>query len=132
MQLQIYTDGACDFCRALRAKVEPYDTRGLLRFLDYNDSDVAATTPFSREELAEQMHVRTPEGRWVKGYFGWIAILKVLPRGKWLGRLLAAPPLRWAGPLLYRAVAANRYRFFGLPPPCDTFCSTGRPRAASR
>ena len=47
-----------------RARVEPFDTNDRLHFLDYNDAAVAAQTPFSREELDREMHVRAPDGTW--------------------------------------------------------------------
>lgn len=122
MPLDVYTDGACPFCQWVRARVEPHDTRGELRFRDYNNPEVAAATPYSFDELSREMHVRSADGRWLSGFFGWTEILKVLPRWRWLGLLLAAPPLRWAGPFLYRLFAANRYRIPGVPKPCDASC----------
>ena len=122
MPLEIFTDGACPFCQWMRAKVEPYDTRGELRFRDYNDPATAAGTPYSYDELNREMHARTADGAWHTGFFGWVAILKVLPRWRWLGALLGAPPLRWAGPSFYHLLAANRYRIPGVPRPCDAEC----------
>ena len=131
--VEIYTDGSCPFCLWVRARVEPYDTLGGLKFLDYNDPAIAAATPFTLPELAREMHVRThtsPEdpGSWSAGFWGWLAVLKVLPRWKWLGHLLSAPPLRWFGPPVYRLVAANRYQIPGIPKPCGTFCPSPNAR----
>ena len=68
----ILMDGSCSFCRWTQAKVEPYDSGSRLRFLDYNDPAVAAQAPFSRDELDNEMHVRTPEGRGSRGSkHGW-------------------------------------------------------------
>jgi predicted DCC family thiol-disulfide oxidoreductase YuxK len=120
--LQVYTDGACPFCRWVRAKVEPYDTRGELRFLDYNDPQVAAGAPYSLPELDREMHVLTPDGRWSAGFFAWTEVLKVLPAWRWLGALCAVAPLRWIGPPLYRLIARNRDHIPGLPKPCDESC----------
>lgn len=122
MPLQVYTDGACPFCRWVRAKVEPYDTRGEVSFRDYNIPEVATESPFSRQEFDREMKVRTPDGHWHGGFFAWTAILKVLPAWRWLGAILAAPPMRWIGPSLYRLIAANRYRIPGIPKPCDGSC----------
>ena len=137
MLVEIFTDGSCPFCLWVRARVEPYDALGQLKFLDYNNPAIAAATPFAHQELAREMHVRTrtsPEdsGSWSVGFFGWLAILKVLPRWKWLGLLLSAPPLRWMGPPVYRLVAANRYQIPGIPKPCDTFCRVPEEEGISR
>jgi predicted DCC family thiol-disulfide oxidoreductase YuxK len=124
MPLEVYTDGGCPFCRWARAKIEPYDTRGALRFCDYNDPAITASTPYTLEQLGREMHVRTPDRQWHAGFFGWVAVLKVLPRWTWLGTLLGWPPLRWLGPPAYRLLAANRYRLPlpGVPKPCDPAC----------
>ena len=116
----VFMDGSCSFCRWSQAKVEPYDTHGRVRFLDYNDPAVAAKAPFSRDELAAEMHVRTPEGAWLKGFEAWVALLRALPKLSWLGRLANMPPLRWIGPYAYDFVARHRYSLPGAPARCET------------
>jgi predicted DCC family thiol-disulfide oxidoreductase YuxK len=100
--------------------VEPYDSRSRLRFLDYNDSDVAALAPFPRSDLDREMHVRTPEGTWLRGFEAWLAILRVLPRFAWLGRIAGLPPFRWLGPPAYGFIARHRYSLPGAPARCET------------
>jgi predicted DCC family thiol-disulfide oxidoreductase YuxK len=133
-KLRVYTDGQCGFCSWARSLVEPYDTDRRIEFRDFNDPAVASETPYSDEQLAREMHVLTPEGKWFAGFHGWMAVLRVLPRRRWLARLLSVPPFRWIGPLLYRFVAANRYRIpgfilgvVGAPQPCDATCATRIP-----
>jgi predicted DCC family thiol-disulfide oxidoreductase YuxK len=116
----IFLDGSCSFCRWMRSKIEPYDLAAQLRFLDYNDPLIAAQAPFSRTELALEMHVRTPDGKWAKGFEAWLAVLGTLPKLAWIGRLAALPPLRWLGPSLYRFVARYRYSLPGAPSRCET------------
>ncbi len=116
----IFVDGSCSFCRWTRAKVEPFDTRSRLRFLDYNDPEIAAQAPFPRNDLDQEMHVRTPEGAWLRGFEAWLAILRVLPRFVWLGRLAGLPPIRWFGPHVYGFIARHRYSLPGAPAQCDT------------
>jgi predicted DCC family thiol-disulfide oxidoreductase YuxK len=115
----IFMDGSCSFCRWIRAKVEPYDSRSRLRFLDYNDPEVAAQAPFSRSDLNREMHVRTPEGTWLRGFEAWLAILGVLPRFVWLGRIAGLPPFRWLGPPVYGFIARHRYSLPGAPSRCE-------------
>lgn len=114
----VLLDGGCAFCQWTRARIEPFDTARRLRFLDYNDPEVAAGTPFSREKLDREMHVRAPDGTWSAGFAAWVVILRALPPVAWLGWLLATRMFRKAGPKLYRWVARHRYRWLGVPPPC--------------
>lgn len=116
----IFMDGSCSFCRWSRAKVEPYDSGSRLRFLDYNDPAVAAQAPCPRAELDNEMHVRTPEGAWLKGFEAWLALLRVLPKLAWLGRFASVPPMRWIGPYAYAFIARHRYSLPGAPARCDT------------
>ena len=130
-------DGRCGLCQWTRARIEPFDTDSRLRFLDCNEPEIAAQAPFSPEELAREMHVRTPDGVWHVGFAGWIAILQAMPLLRWLGWLFSRKALRRAGPRFYRWLAANRYRF-GAPRECrlpegsDRFTPTeaNRPAAA--
>ncbi len=115
----IFLDGSCSFCRWSRDKIEPYDSNGRVRFLDYNDPAVAAQTPFPRSDLDQEMHLRTPEGKWLRGFEAWLALLRVLPRLAWLGWIAGRPPLRWLGPPFYRFIARHRYSLPGAPAQCE-------------
>ena len=117
-KLEIFLDGSCAFCQAVRQRVESRDTCHRLEFMDYNDPAIAVRAPFPRERLDEEMHVRLPDGRWAVGFEGWAAILLELPRYKWLGWLFSVFPLHTMGPGVYRWVAKHRYRIPGFPPPC--------------
>jgi predicted DCC family thiol-disulfide oxidoreductase YuxK len=116
----IFLDGTCSFCRWSRAKIEPYDSGDRVRFLDYNDPAVSAQAPFPRAELDREMHMRTPEGKWLRGFEAWLALLRVLPKLVWLGRIASLPPLRWLGPPIYAFIARHRYSLPGAPPRCET------------
>jgi predicted DCC family thiol-disulfide oxidoreductase YuxK len=115
----IFLDGSCSFCRWLRSRIEPFDSTRRLRFLDYNDPDVAAEAPFPRSDLDREMHVRTPEGKWLAGFESWVVLLRVLPALSWIGWIGGLPPLRWFGPSLYRFIARHRYSLPGAPAQCD-------------
>jgi predicted DCC family thiol-disulfide oxidoreductase YuxK len=127
-KLEIYLDASCPFCQWSRARIEPWDTRNRLRFLDYNDPQVASSAPFPPEELAREMHLRAPDGVWSAGFDAWVRILRVLPGLGWLGWLLGVPPLRWFGPPVYRWVARHRLLLPGIPPPCSTETCPAPPR----
>jgi predicted DCC family thiol-disulfide oxidoreductase YuxK len=115
----IFMDGSCSFCRWSRQKIEPYDSASRLRFLDYNDPTVAAQAPFPRTELDNEMHVRTPDGAWLKGFTAWVALLRTLPRLSWVGRLAGMPPACWLGPSVYAFIARHRYSLPGAPKRCE-------------
>ena len=124
-KLTIYTDGQCPFCLAMQALAVRRDRGQRLRWRDFNLPAVAAETPFSHAELARRMHVLTPDGQWHTGYFGWVAILAVLPRWRWLAPIARLWPFRWIGPKLYGFVANHRYliprvvlAWLGAPAPC--------------
>ena len=121
-------DGSCWFCRWSQAKIEPYDSGSRLRFLDYNDPRWLPQAPFSRCELDYEMHVRTPEGAWLKGFEAWLALLRVLPKLAWLGRLASTPPMRSMGRTVYEFIARHRYSLPGAPARCesDTCALPGR------
>jgi|SRR5215472_14907929 len=116
----IFMDGSCSFCRWSREKIEPYDSRSQLRFLDYNDPAVGAQAPFSRDELDREMHVRTPDGKWLMGFEAWLELLSVLPKLAWLGKIASWSPLRWMGPSVYGFIARHRYSIPGAPARCET------------
>ena len=104
----------------MRVRVEPLDRDRRIEWLDYNDPEILKrAAPHSREEMAEEMHVRTAYGRWRKGYFAWIEVIRVLPRWKWLVPILSVWPFTKLGPIFYAWLASRRYTLFGVPPPCD-------------
>jgi len=118
-KFDIFLDGACPFCQWTRSRIEPFDSKARLRFLDYNDPEIERLAPYPRAELDREMHVRTPEGRWLKGFDAWIVVLRALPKLAWLGWVTGVPPLGWLGPGLYRYIARHRYSLPGVPPRCD-------------
>jgi len=119
-RLEVYTDGNCNLCRWIRTRVEPLDRNARIRWLDYNDPEVLMhAAPHTREQMAEEMHARTPDRRWTKGYFAWIEVIRVLPRWKWLAPILSVWLFTQLGPVFYRWLAKRRYTLFGVPPPCD-------------
>ncbi len=124
-KLRVYTDGCCGFCLWARRRLEPCDTSNRIEFRDYNDPVIAQETPFALEELSGRMHVFVPGTGWFAGYRAWIEVLRVLPRWRWLASIAALPPLAWIGPLIYRLIAANRYRIArwlpaaAMPVECD-------------
>src|SRR3982750_4867080 len=105
-RIEVYTDGQCPLCRWMRARVEPFDRKQSIEWLDYNSPEnQERVEQFTLAELAEQMHVRTQDGRWSSGYGAWLEVLRVLPAWRWLVPLLSLWPFTAIGPHLYRWVA---------------------------
>ncbi len=144
-KLRVYTDGQCRFCLWMQEKALRLDREQRLDWRDFNLPEVAAETPFSRDELARRMHVVTPDGQWHAGYFGWVAIVSVLPRWRWLAAIAHLWPFTRLGPKAYQFVANHRYHIpqfvlacLGAPAPCSpegcplpgTEVGTGEHRAA--
>jgi predicted DCC family thiol-disulfide oxidoreductase YuxK len=104
----------------MRARVEPFDRHHRIKWLDYRDPEVLRrAAPYTFQELNEEMHARTPDGRWSGGYWAWVELLRVLPGWRWLAPVLSIWPFTKLGPIFYRLLAARRYKLFGVPPPCD-------------
>jgi len=119
-KIEVYTDGRCNLCRWMRARLEPLDRDHRIEWLDYNDPEILKrAAPHTRDEMAEEMHTRSPDGRWAKGYFAWIEVILALPRWKWLVPILSIWPFTKLGPIFYSWLAARRYTLFGVPPPCE-------------
>jgi predicted DCC family thiol-disulfide oxidoreductase YuxK len=119
-KIEVYTDGQCKLCLWMHEHVAPLDRNRRLEWLDYNDPEILKrAAPHTREQMAEEMHVRLNDGRWSKGYFGWIEVIRVLPRWKWLAPIMSVWPFTKLGPFLYHWLASRRYTLFGVPPPCD-------------
>ena len=132
-RVRVYDDGQCPFCQWVQQTITRWDRDYRLDFRDYHDPAVAAETPFSLPQLHQRMHVQTPDGQWHAGFFGWIAILGVLPRWRWLAGVMRVPPMRWIGPTAYMLIANHRYqvpawllRSLGAPRPCDPSCEAPR------
>src|SRR3712207_4546479 len=105
-QIEAYTDGQCPLCQWSRARVEPLDRDRRLVWLEYHDPEsLARAAPHTARQLADEMHVRLPDGSWHRGYWAWLEVLRLLPRWRLLAVPLSAWPLTRLGPALYKQVA---------------------------
>ena len=119
-RIEVYTDGECPLCQWMRAKVEPFDREHRIQWMNYRDPEaLERAQPYTFQELNEEMHARTPDGRWSGGFQAWIEVMRVLPGWRWLAPVLSIWPFTRLGSIFYRWLAARRYTLFGVPPPCD-------------
>ena len=107
--IEVFYDGACPLCRASRRWAEERDRDGRLVFCDLNDPAAARSFPRPPERFGDAMWVRLAGGEMASCFAGWLAVLRALPRWRSLARIIGLPPVRWAGPTLYRFVARHRH-----------------------
>lgn len=107
--IEVFYDGACPLCRASRRWAERRDRDGRLAFRNLEDPAAASCIPAASEKPGGAMWVRLAGGETASGYAGWLAVLRTLPRWCLLARVMGLPPIRWAGPTVYRFVARHRH-----------------------
>jgi len=93
-------DGNCPFCVRCAQLLHRWDTECRLR-----------PEPAASETVPAQMMVVFPDGEIIGGFEAVRAVLRFLPRWKWLSPLLYLPGMDEIGRELYRFVAARRYLF---------------------
>lgn len=110
-------DGDCAFCTTWVGRLE----RMLPRF--------PATAPWqwidldelglSRDDVSRFAWVITPSHQYA-GHLALSALLRMQAGAGWrfVGHLIATPPVSWVAALAYRAIAANRHRLPGGTPAC--------------
>ena len=108
-ELEVWIDGDCGLCQRSRAWCELRDSDAHIRFKDFR-SAIDPDLPVTRGDLEESMWVRDRSGRLLEGFAAWRVIMSELPGWRWLAQLVAAPPMRWLGPPIYRMIAKNRHR----------------------
>jgi predicted DCC family thiol-disulfide oxidoreductase YuxK len=106
----IVWDGACGFCRRAVEWALARDTDGRFRAVPYQEAPEPPMTPALRDACRAAVHVRTADGRWLRG---GRACLFVLERIGWprLARVARRPPLVWGVEAGYALVARNRELF---------------------
>jgi len=111
----IVWDGVCGFCRRAVDWALRHDTQGLFRAVPYQELPSPPMTDELREACRRAVHVRTADGRWLRGGRACIFVLERIgwPR---LARVAAAPPLVWLVAGGYALVARNRAFFSRLLP----------------
>lgn len=110
---RIVWDGTCGLCRRAVAWALARDHARRFEAVPYQEVPDPPLTPALRAACRDAVHVRTTDGRWLRG---GRACLFVLERIGWptLARLAGLPPLVWLVELGYRIVARNRPFFSRL------------------
>ena len=119
IQPTLVFDGDCGFCTASVNWLERW-CRPAARFVPWQELDLA------EHGLTEAQVTRAVQWLPVSGSApirsGAQAVARLLLRARWpwrpVGALMMVPPISWLAALMYRIIAANRYRLPGSTPAC--------------
>ncbi len=107
-------DGHCKFCTAGARKLERLARPGTLELVSFQDPGVLDRFPgLTHEACMRQMHLVTPDGRIYGGFEAAVQALATRPVLGLLARAYYLPGLRQLCDLVYKRIAANRYRLLG-------------------
>lgn len=107
-------DGHCKFCTAAAQKLARLARRGTLDLVSFQEP--GALDPFpglTHDACMRQMFLVTPQGRVYGGFEAAVQALATRPVLGWLARAYYLPGVRQLCDLVYRIIAANRYRILG-------------------
>ena len=107
-------DGACSRCARSRRWVTLLDWLRRLSWIDFHRSDRDTfTLPVTADSLSQQMHLATPDGQLLTGFFAWRYLLSRLPLSFLPATLLYLPPVNLLGLAIYQWFARKP------SPPCE-------------
>ncbi len=113
-------DGECRFCVKSKEGIErlsPPDQSASVRYIPYRSLEAEQLLgPDHRLGRPDVAYWIGADGQVRKGLDAILPLLPRLPGGRFLMAFLALPPCRWIALWLYRVVAKNRYRWFGVLP----------------
>lgn len=110
-------DGDCAFCTTwvnrLQALLPTFPTATPWQWLDLDELGL------TRDDVEHYAWLVTPRHQYA-GHLAFSALLRLQKGFGWrfLGHLIATPPVSWAAAIGYRLIAANRHRLPGGTPAC--------------
>lgn len=100
---RIYYDGGCPVCSREIAFYKARPGANGFVWVDVSCADQAALGPgLTREAAMARLHVRRDDGTLVSGAQAFAEMWRRMPGFRWLGRLLAIPPLGSLAECAYR------------------------------
>jgi predicted DCC family thiol-disulfide oxidoreductase YuxK len=72
--LTVYYDKSCPLCATEMHALQEMDWRGRLRLVDCSAPGFAGEAEVSREDMLTRLHVRDPEGKWLKALDAFEAV----------------------------------------------------------
>jgi predicted DCC family thiol-disulfide oxidoreductase YuxK len=107
-------DGLCRFCTAQSKHLIALARPGAVELVSFQDPGALDRFPGLTHALCMQaMILVTPEGRVVRGFEAAVRAVATRPILKYIAYLYYLPGLRQLCDLVYRMIAANRYRIMG-------------------
>ncbi|HUL33639.1 MAG TPA: DUF393 domain-containing protein [Candidatus Eisenbacteria bacterium] len=111
-ELTVLFDGACSLCRASASRVQSFDARKRIEFLDVREPSAQTRFPqVDRQVALRWMQTVDKQGRVSSGVDAWARIGMLLPGWQLLAWALFLPGVHWIGSKVYSWVARNRYRW---------------------
>lgn len=111
-ELTVLYDGSCSLCRASVARVQRFDSRRRIEFLDLYDPSASMRFPqIDREVAMRWMQAVDARGHVWSGADAWAHIGMHLPGWNLLAWVLLIPGVRWIAAKVYAWIARNRYRW---------------------
>ncbi len=99
--LTVMFDGACPLCRrevGLYQSLTPLET---VAWLDVSEAS-ASLAPNDRARYMARFHVRQKDGRLLSGAAAFVALWRVMPGWRWLGKVAGLPGVTPTLEVLYR------------------------------
>jgi len=105
----VYYDGACPLCTK---EIAFYRRRpgmnDAITWCDVASGDGPPASDLDTEAALARFHMRKADGELVSGARAFIALWKITPAFRWLGRVLSVPPLPLIAEIGYRAFLKSR------------------------
>ena len=101
-------DGECGFCRAWVERVRRWDRGQRISVIPFQDEARVAAFGIPLPALAAAMHLVLPDGRVFTGADAAAALLRLLPRKRWLAWMFAIPGVLPVARRVYAWIARRR------------------------
>lgn len=105
----VYYDGGCPVCSREIAYYRARDGAQDLEWVDVSGEQPTRLGPgLTPAQALARMHVRRADGTLVSGAAAFAEIWRAMPGFRWLGHLLAVPPITFCAEIAYRVFLVAR------------------------
>lgn len=103
MAVEVYYDGGCPVCSREIAFYRTRPGTETVQWVDVTAADATRLGPdLTRDAALARMHVRDADGRLHSGAAAFGALWRQMPGMRWLGALVAIPPIGLVAEAAYR------------------------------
>lgn len=104
-------DGYCRICTRIAGTLERWDGNDQMEIVSSQTPGLHARFPWIPEKAyTESLQFIGPDGRTLQAAAAVEAIVRLLPRGKWIAWIFKVPLVRGVADRVYRWIARNRYK----------------------